>query len=153
VRRITWFVGWFGTLWLLWEVLSGTVQSLEMYAGLAAAGVGALLAEILRMRGLFPFEVDPKTLAKAWRAPALIVLDVGVVTWALLRAVVTRRRIAGEWVEVPYPLREGPRGRWQRLFGVALANGYANSVVTDYRDGRALMHALTTRVITGRSVL
>jgi len=153
VRRATSLVGWFAVLFVVWAVLVGTIQSTELYAGLAAAAAGAVVAEILRSRRLLEFEVDALTLAKVWKAPGLILLDVGVVAFELGRALAARRRVLGTWVDVDFPVRGGARGRWQRLWGVALANGYANSVVLDYADGKATMHVLRTDVITGKTVL
>jgi hypothetical protein len=146
-------LGWFVVLFVVWAILVGTIQSVELYAGLAAAAVAAVLAEVLRTRGLLDFSVDLPALAKIWKAPGLILLDIGVITVELVRAGVRRERIRGSWVEVDYPVAPGARGRWQRLWGVALANGYANSVVLDYSDDKATMHVFRDDVITGKTVL
>ena len=153
MNRVVSLIAWWIALFGVWLVLLGTVQSTEVYAGLAASAVAAVLAEILRSRGLLDFAVDLPSLAKAWKAPGLIVLDVGVVTVELVRALAAGRRVRGRWVEVDFPVRAGRTGRWQKLWGVALANGYANSVIVDFADGKAAMHVLRTDVVTGKTVL
>ena len=59
----------------------------------------------------------------------------------------------GEWTRVPFPTEPGAKGRWQRAFGVATANGAANAIVVDLEADQALMHALEPTVFTGRTVL
>lgn len=153
MRRAYSLIGWFVVLFGVWLVLVGTIQSTEVYAGLAAAAAGALFAELLRARGLLDFAVDAPTLAKTWKAPGLILLDLGVIVFELARAVAARRRVRGTWADVDFPVRPGAVGRWQRLWGVALANGYANSVIVDYADDKATMHVFRTDVVTGKTVL
>ena len=46
------FLAWFAALELLCGVLVGTTQSTELLSGLGAAVLGAVLADVVRARGL-----------------------------------------------------------------------------------------------------
>jgi|SRR3954452_3112719 len=153
MARLVYLLAWFVALEVVWAVLVGTTQSTELIVGLGVAAIGAAFAELLRSLGLFGFRVDPSLLAKAWRLPFIVVFDFGVVTWALVRALSRGSRVRGEWVRVPFAMKGGPTGRWQRAFGVATANGAPNALVVDYGDDDALLHALNPGVFTGRTVL
>jgi hypothetical protein len=61
--------------------------------------------------------------------------------------------VRGVWVTVPFPTAAGPKGRWQRAFGVTAGTSFPNAIVVDVDGERALMHALEPRVYTARSVL
>jgi hypothetical protein len=144
---------WFGFLVLVWAVLVGTTQSTELFAGLAAAAVGAAFAEVLRARGLFAYAVEPRLLAKAWKLPWLVAFDFLLVTWVLVSSLARARSVRGEWVTVPFPTEPDARGRWQRAFAVATSNGAANAIVVDLEDDVALLHALRPDVFSGKTVL
>lgn len=153
VQRVLTLLFWFVLLEIIWAVLVGTTQSTELIVGLAASALGAVFATVLRSKGLLDFDPDVKLVAKAWRLPWFVLFDFGLITWVLLSSLARGRRIRGSWVRVPFPTDEGARGRWQRAFGVATANGAANALVVDLDDGQALMHALRPDIFTGKSVL
>jgi hypothetical protein len=153
VSRAASLVFWFVTLEVLWAMLVGTRQSTELFAGLGAAALGAVVAEALRSRGLLVISPDPSLIAKAWKLVWMVPFDFALLTWVLVRSLARRRRVRGEWLTVPFPVATGSRGRWQRAFAVATANGAANALVVDLRDDEALLHALEPRVFSGRTVL
>jgi hypothetical protein len=153
MSRAVSFLGWFVALEVLWAVLVGSTQSTELIVGLAAAAVGAAFAELLRSLGMFGFRLDPRLLAKAWKLPLVVLFDVGVVTWVLVRSLAGGRRVRGEWLRAPFPTEPGPVGRWQRAFGVTAANGTPNGIVVDFDGDEALLHSLEPRVFSGRTVL
>jgi hypothetical protein len=153
VSRIVSFILWFCALELLWAVLVGTTQSTELVVGLAAAALGAAFGVVLQAQGAFVVAPDARLLAKAWKLPWLVPFDFALVTWTLLRALAHGRRVPGRWVTVPYPLTGGARGRWQRTFAVATANGAANAIVVDMHERETEMHALRPDVFSGKTVL
>jgi hypothetical protein len=153
VRRAASLLIWFALLEGLWAMLVGTQQDTELAAGLVAAAVGAVFAEILRSRGLLPFTTDLRLLGKAWKLVWLVPFDFLLVTWILIRSVAQGRRVRGEWVRVPFVTDAGSVGNWQRAFGVAASNNAANALVVDFEDDEALLHALAPDVFSGKSVL
>lgn len=153
MRRVVSFLAWLLALEALWAVLVGTTQSTELLAGLGAAALGALLAEVLRTRGLLVVAPDPRLAAKAWKLPWLVPFDFGVITWVLVRSLAHGRRVRGVWVSVPFRVDRGAKGRWQRAFAVATSNGTANAIVVDMHDGEAELHALAPGVFSAKKVL
>jgi hypothetical protein len=153
VPRIASFALWFCGLELLWAMLVGTTQSTELLVGLAVAAIGAAFAETLRALGLFTAAPDAKLLAKAWKLPWLVPFDFALVTWTLVRSLARGQRVRGRWVTVPYPVHTGAKGRWDRTFAVATANGAANAIVVDMGPEETEMHALEPQVFSGKTVL
>jgi 4-amino-4-deoxy-L-arabinose transferase-like glycosyltransferase len=153
VNRLVSLVVWFGLLFALWTVFTGTALTLEVLYGLGAAGLGALLAEVLRSRGLLAFDLDARLLARVWKLAWQVPLDQVLVAWTLVRALVRGRRVRGEWVRAPFPTETGARGAWQRAFGTVTGTASPNAIVVDYEGDHALLHSLEPRVTTGRSVL
>jgi hypothetical protein len=153
VSRIVSFVFWFCALELLWAMLVGTTQSTELLVGLAAATLGAGFADVLRAQRLFVIAPDARLFAKAWKLPWLVPFDFALVTWTLVRSLARGRRVRGQWVTAPYPLASGAKGRWQRTFAVATANGAANALVVDMGEQESELHALQPGVFSGQTVL
>lgn len=153
MARIASFALWFCALELLWAMLVGTTQSTELLVGLAVAAVGAAFAATLRALGLFTVAPDASMLAKAWKLPWLVPFDFALVTWTLVRSLARRQRVRGTWVTVRYPVHSGAKGRWDRTFAVASANGAANALVVDMGTEESELHALEPEVFSGKTVL
>lgn len=153
MRRAVSLLAWFVGLEMLWAVLVGTTQSTELLAGLGAAALGAVFAEVLRTHGLLVVAPDFRLAAKAWKLPWLVPFDFALVTWVLVRSLARGRRVRGSWVSVPFRVDAGAKGRWQRAFAVSTSNGAANAIVVDLHDGQAEMHALAPDVFSGQTVL
>jgi multisubunit Na+/H+ antiporter MnhE subunit len=153
VRRVRSLLVWFVLLEGLWALLVGTRQSTELVAGLAAAALGAVFAEILRSRGLLAYRTDPRMLAKlgsvVWQVP----FDFAVLTWVLLRSLAHRRRVEGVWLTVPFATADGDLGRWQRAFATTCGTATPNAIVVDLDRDEALLHSLEPRVKTGREAI
>jgi hypothetical protein len=147
------FVVWTCALEVVWAVLVGTTQSTELVAGLLAAAVTAAFVEVLRRHGLLEFRFLPSAIGRAWSIPGKAVFDFGLLTWIVLKAVVRRRAIRGEWVTSPFPAPDGPQGRFLRAVAGTLENDVANGLVVDLDDGRVLLHSFDTRFSTGTKVL
>jgi hypothetical protein len=153
VRRAASLVVWFALLAGLWAILVGTRQSMEIEAGLAAAAVGAVFAEVLRSHGLLAYAADLRLLPKALNLVWQIVFDFAVLTWVLVRSLARGRRVEGAWLTVPFPTDEGVKGRWQRAFATIAGTATPNAIVVDLDRGEALLHALEPGVKTGHEVI
>jgi hypothetical protein len=153
VAAIARFATWVCILELLWGVLVGTTQSTELLAGLAAAVVVATFVEALRNLGVLDFTPTGRGLERLWRLPGNVVFDFLLVLAILARAIASRRRVAGEWVEAPFGFERGPRGRFARSLVVVLGNESANTIVVELGGDGVLLHSLDPRAYTGRSVL
>jgi hypothetical protein len=153
VRRAASLLIWAALLEGFWALLVGTQQDTELAAGLPAAAIGAIFAEVLRTKGLLPFTTDFRLLGKAWKLPCLLVYDFFLVSWVLLAALARRERVRGVWVRVPFPTDAGSVGNWQRAFATATSNNAANALVVDFDDDEALLHALRPEAFTARTVL
>jgi hypothetical protein len=153
VRRAASLVVWFALLAGLWAILVGTRQSMEIEAGLAAAAVGAVFAEVLRSHGLLAYAADLRLLPKALNLVWQIVFDFAVLTWVLVRSLARGRRVEGAWLTVPFPTDEGAKGRWQRAFATIAGTATPNAIVVDLDRGEALLHALEPGVKTGHEVI
>lgn len=129
-----WIAFWLALFWL-WMLLVGEWNHIEWIAGASAATVAATVAEIARSRVGAGVRVPPGWVAKAWTVPAMIVVDFGIVMWALVR----RRR--GGFRERPSPAT-GTAGirAWANL----TANYSPNSFVVDLdpETGTVLVHDL-----------
>lgn len=153
MRRAASLLVWFALLDGLWMLLVGTRQSLEVEAGLAAAAVGAVFAEVLRSHGLLAYAADLRLLAKLVSLVWQIVFDFALLTWVLVRSLAHGRRVEGTWLTVPFPTAEGSKGRWQRAFAITGGTATPNAIVVDIDRGEALLHSLEPRVSTGREVI
>ena len=144
---------WFALLEGLWAVFVGTQQDTELVAGLGAAALGAVFAELLRTQGLLAFTSDFGLLRRALLTPWNIVLDFSVLTWALVRALAAGRRVSGQWVEAPFVTEPGAVGNWQRAFAATIGTATPNAIRVDLDHDRVLLHSLDPRISTGRTAV
>jgi multisubunit Na+/H+ antiporter MnhE subunit len=129
-----WLAFWLALFWL-WMLLVGEWNHIEWIAGASAATVAATIAEIARSRVDAGVRVPLEWVAKAWTVPAMIVVDFGLVMWALVR----RRR--GAFHERPSP---ATRTAGIRAWANLTANYSPNSFVVDLdpESGTVLVHVL-----------
>ena len=85
MRRLGAWLSWFALLFGLWLLLVGTVQEVELVAGLCAAAVGASVADVVRSLGLLRFGVEWRWLRLGWRPLVRVVPDFVLVLAALVR--------------------------------------------------------------------
>jgi hypothetical protein len=103
-------------------LLVGEWNHIEWIAAASAATVAATVAEIARTRVGAGVRVPLDWVAKAWTVPAMILVDFGIVMWALFR----RRR--GRLIERPSPATGSSGIRaWANL----TANYSPNSFIVD----------------------
>jgi hypothetical protein len=137
-RAAAW-LSWFAGFLLFWLLLVGTVQDVEVVAGLCAAAIGATAAEVVRSQGLLRFRVERRWLRLVWKPLRRVVPDFFVVLAALVRP------SRGRFVRIEFPTggrRAVDAGR--RAFAVLGPSLAPNRLVVDVdpESGEALVHDL-----------
>jgi multisubunit Na+/H+ antiporter MnhE subunit len=130
-HALSWLVAWFALFWL-WMLLVGEWNHQEWIAAAAAATAAATLGEIARTRARVRLRVPVRWVARAWTVPIAIVVDFGIVMWALVR------RREGTWVRRPLP--EGAPNALIALLATYSPNAYVVDV--DEEAGIVVLHDL-----------
>ena len=141
---IPWVAWWFALFWL-WLLLAGEWNREQLVAAAIAAMIAAFAAEFARSRTGLAAPLPLRVLAELPQALGMVVVDFGILTWALLVGVARRRITRGELVS-----RELPRGSWvtqgagPRAWTVLLASYSPNAFVVDVdlERRRVLLHDL-----------
>jgi len=131
--------GLYAGLFAGWLLLVGTVQRLELIAGLCAAAIGLGVVEVVRAQGLFRFRVEWLWLRLIWRPLARVVPEFLLLLLALVR------RPRGTFRQLDFPVggeRATDAGR--RAFAVLAGSLAPNRLVVDLdpETGKALVHDL-----------
>jgi hypothetical protein len=139
MKRVAAWLAWFAGLLILWLLLVGTVQDVEVVAGLGAAALGATAAEVVRSQGLMRFRVEWRWLRLGWKPLVRTLPDFFLVLSALLR------RRQGRFRTIEFPAggeRAVDAGR--RAFIVVAPSLAPNRLVIDVdpESGEALVHEL-----------
>ena len=139
MTRLAAWLSWFAVLLVLWLVFVGTVQDVEIIAGLCAAAIGATAAEVVRSQGLLGFRVEWRWLRQTSKPLLRVIPDFFVVLVALAR------RRPGGFRTVPFPTggtRDVDAGR--RAFITLASSLGPNSLVIDVDEesGEVLVHDL-----------
>lgn len=139
MRRVAAWSAWFGGLLVFWLLLVGTLQDVEVIAGICAAAIGATAAEVVRSQGLLRYRVEGR-----WIGPGAKQL-VRVVPDFVRLMVALPRRPRGVFRTVRFPSggeRDVDRGR--RAWAALTASLPPTRVVVDFdpAGGRALVHDL-----------
>ncbi len=93
---------WWIALAALWLALDDTVAFPELMTGAAAALIGAVAAEVVHSQHLVRVRVKPSWLRYAWRPVVRVFPETASVLLALLRQLVLRRPVSGEFRMVPF---------------------------------------------------
>ncbi len=139
MRRVAAWLSWFAGLFVLWLLLVGTVQDVELIAGLCAAALGATAVEVVRSQGLLGFRIEWRWLRLTWKPLARVAPEF------LLLMVALVRRPRGSFRTLDFPAggeRAVDSGR--RAFAVVVASLAPNRLVVgvDPETGGALVHDL-----------
>jgi Na+/H+ ion antiporter subunit len=139
MRRLGAWLSWFALLFGLWLLLVGTVQDVELIAGLCAGALGATAADVVRSLGLLRFRVEWRWLRLAWRPLLCVVPEFFLVLAALVR------RPRGRFRTIEFPTggeRAADSGR--RAFVVLASSLAPNRLAVDLdpESGEALVHDL-----------
>jgi multisubunit Na+/H+ antiporter MnhE subunit len=97
-----WLVSWLALFWL-WMLLVGEWNHQEWIAAASAATVAATLGEIARSRAQVQARVPLRWIAKAASVPLMIVVDFGIVVWALVASAARREVVRGVFRSHEFP--------------------------------------------------
>jgi hypothetical protein len=126
-----WLVMWVALFWL-WLLLAGDWNRIEIIAAACGASVAATIGEIARTRADVAPRVPLRWFARAWSVPHQIVIDFGIVTWALARSLVGRRVVRGEFRAHPFPAGEGSGVRAWAVWAAQFSpNAYVVEIDTE----------------------
>jgi hypothetical protein len=138
---VPWLIAWIAVFWL-WMLLVGDWNRIEWIGGASAATVAATVGEIARtaagVRGALPLG----WVARARTVPVMIVVDFGIIVWALAASLVRRRVVRGEFRAHPFPAGGStPEDVGIRAWANLVANYSPNSYIVDIGD-ETLVHYL-----------
>jgi hypothetical protein len=145
VKHVLPWLGWWVALFWLWLLIVGVWNREQLVAAAIAATIAASLAEFARTLTGFAAPLPLRVLAKLPQALGMVVVDFGIVTWALLASIARGRIVRGELVS-----RELPRGSWvtegvgPRAWTMLVASFSPNAYVVDAdpTERRVLLHDL-----------
>lgn len=141
---LPWLAWWVALFWL-WLLLVGQWNREQVVAAAIAATIAASVAEFARTRTGFSAPLPLRLLAEVPQALGMVVVDFGILVWALLGSVGRRRLVRGELVS-----RKRPRGSWvtqgpgPRAWTMLVASFSPNAYVIDVdpEEQRVLLHDL-----------
>lgn len=145
VRRLgagvaCWCGWWLGCFWL-WMLLVGEWNRVEWVAAACAAAVAATIAERGRRAARVEHRLPLERLRASASVPLFVFVDFGVVVYALLRSVATRRVVRGCYLGRPFDA--GPKttaaGAAHRAWTTVLAGYGPNAYVVDVDPERDLV--------------
>ncbi len=141
IRHLAWWVGaWLALFWL-WLLLAGDGNQIEWIGAACAAAVAATAGELARSRARVEPRIPLRWVARAWTVPAMILVDFGILVWALLASIARRRVARGRLLAHGFPSGEGPG---VRAWAAYAANFSPNAYVVDIDPERnlAIVHDL-----------
>jgi hypothetical protein len=136
VKHVVAWVAWWLALFWLWLLISGDWNRIEWIAAACAATVTATIAEVARTRAGVAPRVPLRWVARAGSVPGRIFVDFGIVTWVLLRSLVRRSVVRGEFRAHGFPAGEG---QGVRAWAVWAAQFSPNAYVVDVDTERDLV--------------
>ena len=141
---LAWTAWWIPLFWL-WFVLVGEWNRQEMVAAAISATIAATIAEFARRRTGFRARVPLRALGDLPPALGMVVVDFGIVIWALVASVAHRRVVRGRLVSRKVEGGAvGVRGVGPRAWTVLVASYSPNAypIDVDPETGGALIHHL-----------
>ena len=141
---VAWLAWWFALFWF-WFLLVGEWNRQELVAAAVAATIAASLAEYARTRTGFQARIPVRGIADLPRALGMVVVDFGIVSWALVASILRRRVVRGRLVSreleggATAAVGVGPRA-WTLLVASYSPNAYPIDV--DPETGTVLLHDL-----------
>jgi hypothetical protein len=145
VKHVLPWLGWWVALFWLWLLLVGVWNREQVVAAAIAATIAAFGAEFARTRTGLSAPLPLRLLGDVPQALGMVVVDFGILTWALLTGIARRRIVRGKLVSRERSGRswvtEGPGPRaWTALVASFSPNAYVIDVDTEER--RVLLHDL-----------
>ncbi|HZT94650.1 MAG TPA: hypothetical protein VE985_09255 [Gaiellaceae bacterium] len=134
---LPWVAMWLALFWL-WLLLSGDWNRVEIIAAACGATIASTIGEIARTRAGVAPRVPLIWLGHAWPVPHQILVDFGIITWALARSLVRRKVVRGEFRAHSFPTGEGPG---VRAWAVWAAQFSPNAYIVEVDPDRELVLA------------
>jgi hypothetical protein len=129
-HAVPWLAWWLALFWL-WFLLVGEWNPQEWVAAAVAATIAASLAELARTRTGFRARLPLRALADLPQALGMVVVDFGIVTWALVSSVARGRVVRGRLVSRELETAAAARGVGPRAWTVLVASYSPNAYVID----------------------
>ena len=98
MKHVIPWLAWWLTLFWLWLLLAGEWNRQEWAAAAIAATIAASLAELARVRTGFTARLPLRVLADVPQVLGMVVVDFGLVVWALVASAARRRIVRGTLV-------------------------------------------------------
>ena len=140
MKHVAAWVGWWLLLFWLWLLLAGEWDATEWVAAAGAAAVGATLGEIARTRTGFAARLPLRALVDVPQVLGMVVVDFGIVVWALLASCARREVVRGAFRA--HELETGgddPRGMGLRAWTEIAATYSPNAYVVEIEPERGLV--------------
>lgn len=142
-----WIGFWLCCFWL-WLLLAGEWNRIEWIAAASAATLAATVAEFGRSLAGVGVRVPLRWVGRAWSAVPMVVIDFGIVLWALVLSGVRREVVRGRFRSHPFPPGEPGRDTpgiraWAELTATLSPNAYVVGI--DPERQRVLLHDLVPR--------
>ena len=145
MKHVVPWLGWWLALFWLWFLLVGEWNNQEIAAAAISATIAASLAEFARTRTGFSAHVPLRGLVDLPGAFGMVLVDFGIVAWALLAGISRRRVVRGRLIlrEFDGGAGAGP-GVGPRAWAVLIASYSPNAFVIDVDPERdtVLIHDL-----------
>lgn len=145
MKHVVAWVGWWLALFWFWFLLVGEWNRQELGAAAIAATIAASIAEFARTRTGFGARAPLRGLADLPEALAMVVVDFGIITWALAASLARRRVVRGRLISrefggaTPVAPGVGPHALAMLLSSYS-PNAYPIDV--DQEAGTVLLHDL-----------
>jgi hypothetical protein len=127
---VAWFAWWIALFWL-WLLLAGQWNREEVVAAAIAATIAASLAELARVRTGFSARIPLSALSDLPQALAMVVVDFGILAWALAVSVARRKAVRGELFSRELTDRSRAEGVGPRAWTTIVASYSPNAFVLD----------------------
>jgi hypothetical protein len=132
-----WVTLWVALFWL-WLLLAGDWNRIEIIAAACGATVAATIGEIARSRAAVAPRVPLAWFGRARSVPHQIVVDFGIITWALAQSIWRREIVRGDYRAHSFPTDEGPG---VRAWAVWAAQFSPNAYIVEVDPKRELVLA------------
>lgn len=134
-----WLGMWIALFWL-WQLLAGEWNRIEWIAGASAATVAASVGELARTRAGVSLRIPLDWLPRAATAIPMILVDFGIVMWALGASLVRREVVRGAFRSHEFPAGgDDPTSVGVRTWANLTANYSPNAYVVEIEQERQLV--------------
>ena len=148
VKHVAVWLGWWLLLFWLWLLLAGEWNATQWVAAAGAAAVAASLGELARVRTGFVVRLPLRVFADVPKVLLAVVVDFGIVVWALLASLVRRDVVRGAFRS--HELETGGDDAvgiglraWTEIAATYSPNAYVVEIEPDRR--LVLLHDLVVR--------